>query len=104
MLSPGKGGSAPVYGHVPGHATCHAVSFRREGVKSAGTPLKNPWHGLLRALVQEWADMNCTVTSANNFSGQSGAISRISPVQSAVSVRKSTLDRPFIFPIFHHLN
>ena len=43
--------------------------------------------------------MNCTVTSAKNFSGQSGIISRISPVQSAVSVRKSALDRPFIRPI-----
>jgi hypothetical protein len=51
-------------------ATCHAVSFRRDGVSSAGTPLKTPWHGLLRALVQEWTNMNCTVASANNFSGQ----------------------------------
>jgi hypothetical protein len=51
-------------------ATCHAVSFRRDGVSSAGTPLKTPWHGLLRALVQEWTNMNCTVTSANNFSEQ----------------------------------
>jgi len=66
---------------------------------STRTLLKNSWHGLRRALVQEWTDMNCTVTSANNFSAQSGIISRISPVQSAVSVRKSTLDRPFIFPI-----
>ncbi len=63
------------------------------------TPLKTPWHGLLRALVQEWTNMNCTVTSAKNFSGQSGIISRIYPVQSAVSVRKSIPDRPFIFPI-----
>ena len=43
--------------------------------------------------------MNCTVTSAKKFSGQSGIISRIYPVQSAVSVRKSIPDRPFIFPI-----
>ena len=34
--------------------------------------------------------MNCTVTSANNFSGQSVVISRISPVQLAGSVRKSS--------------
>ena len=43
--------------------------------------------------------MNCTVISANNFSALSWIVSRISPVQSAVSVRKSTLYRPFIFPI-----
>ena len=42
---------------------------------------------------------HCTVISANNFSALSWIISRISPVQSAVSVRKSTLYRPFIFPI-----
>ena len=83
-------------------ATCHAVSFRREvnrvfTVRSARTPLKNSWHGLLRALGQEGTDMNCAITSANNFSGQSAVISRISPVQSAVSVRKPTLNRPFIW-------
>ena len=60
-------------------ATCHAVSFNREEnrvftVQSGGTPVKNPWHGLLRALVQEWTDMNCAITSANNFSGQSAVI------------------------------
>ena len=43
--------------------------------------------------------MNCTVISVNNFSALSWIVSRISPVQSAVSVRKSTLYRPFIFPI-----
>ena len=37
--------------------------------QSARTPLKKPWHGLLRALVQEWTDMNCEITSANNVSG-----------------------------------
>jgi hypothetical protein len=95
----GKGSSCPApSGTANQGATCHAVSFRRDGVESAGTPLKTPWHGLLRALVQEWTNMNCTVTSAKNFSGQSGIISRIYPVQSAVSVRKSTPDRPFIFP------
>ncbi|NDH40006.1 MAG: hypothetical protein EBY45_06230 [Gammaproteobacteria bacterium] len=45
--------------------------------------------------------MNCTVISANDFSALSWIVSRISPVQSAVSVRKSTLYRPFIFPILH---
>lgn len=76
-------------------ATCHAVFFRREEnrvstVQSVGTPLKTPWHGLLRIFVQEWTNMNCAITSANNFSGQSAVIWRIYPVQPAVSVRKST--------------
>ena len=43
--------------------------------------------------------MHCAITSANNFSGQSVVISRISPVQLAGSVRKPTLNRPFTFPI-----
>lgn len=83
-------------------ATCHAVSFRRKRTPkpiSAKTPLKNPRHGLLRALVQEWTDMNCKITSANNVSGPQADISRISTVQLAVSVRKSTSSRPFICPI-----
>lgn len=29
--------------------------------------------------------MNCAITSANNFSGQSAVVSRISPVQPAVA-------------------
>jgi hypothetical protein len=60
---------------------------------------ENSWHGRLRAIDQEWTDMHCAITSANNFSGQSVVISRISPVQSAASLRKSNLNRPFIFPI-----
>ena len=40
--------------------------------------------------------MNCTINSASNFSGLQAGISQISPAQLAVSVRKSTLDRPFI--------
>ena len=99
----GTGSPCPAPPGAPNQgATCHAVSFRRKRTPnptSAKTPLKNPWHGLLRALVQEWADMNCEITSANNFSGLQAGISRISPVQLAVSVRKSTLNRPFIFPI-----
>jgi hypothetical protein len=47
--------------------------------------------------------MNFAITSANNFSGQSVVISRNLPVQSAVSVRKPTLNRPFIFPILKRL-
>lgn len=43
--------------------------------------------------------MNCTINSAGNFSGRQACISQISPVQSAVSVRRSTLDRSFILPI-----
>ena len=43
--------------------------------------------------------MNCVITSANIFSGQSAVTSRIFPVQSAVSVRKPTPDRPFVCPI-----
>ena len=43
--------------------------------------------------------MRCAITSANKLSGQSVVISRISPVQLAVSARKPTLNRPFIFPI-----
>ena len=43
--------------------------------------------------------MNCVITSVNIFSGQSAVTSRIFPVQSAVSVRKSTPDRPFVCPI-----
>ena len=83
-------------------ATCQAVSFRRKRIPnptSAKTPLKKPWHGLLRALVQEWADMNCTINSASNFSGLQAGISPISLVQLAGSVRKFNLNRPFILPI-----
>jgi hypothetical protein len=65
----------------------------------ATTLLKNAWHGRLHAIAQKWMDMHCAITSANNFSGKSVVISRISPVQSAVSVRKPTLNRPFICPI-----
>jgi hypothetical protein len=54
---------------------------------------------VLRLLVQEWTDRNCAIITANNFSGQYTGTSRTSPVQSAVSVRKSTLNRPFICPI-----
>ena len=61
--------------------------------------LRHLRHGRLHAIVQEWTDMHCAITSANNFSGQSVVISRISPVQLAGSVRKSNLNRPFIFPI-----
>ena len=43
--------------------------------------------------------MHYAITSANIFSGQSAVTSRIFPVQPAVSVRKSTPDRPCIFPI-----
>ena len=43
--------------------------------------------------------MNCVITSANIFSGQSGVTSRIFPVQLAGSVRTPTRDRPFICPI-----
>ena len=77
-------------------ATCHAVSFRRKRTPkptSAKTPLKKPWHGLLRALVQKWTDKNCTITSANIFSGQSTVTSRMFPAQSAVSVRKMISER-----------
>ena len=42
--------------------------------------------------------MNCAITSANNFSVQSVVISRFSPVQSTVSVKKVTLNRSFICP------
>ena len=44
-------------------------------------------------------NMHCAITSANNFSGQSVVISRISTVQLGLSVRKSNLNRPFICPI-----
>ena len=40
--------------------------------------------------------MHCATTSANNFSGQSVVISRISPVQLAESVRKSP-EQPVYF-------
>ena len=43
--------------------------------------------------------MNCVITSANIFSGQSAVTSRIFPVRSAVSVRESTPDRPFVCPV-----
>jgi len=65
----------------------------------AKTPLKKPWHGLLRALVQEWTDLNCKITSANNFSGLQAGMSPISPAQLAGSVRKFNLNRPFILPM-----
>ena len=61
--------------------------------------LKNVWHGRLHAITQKWTDMHHAITSANNFSGKSVVISRISPVQLAGSVRKPTLNRPFICPI-----
>ena len=83
-------------------ATCQAASFRRKRIPnptSAKTPLKKPWHGLLRALVQEWADMNCTINSASNFSGLQAGMSPISPAQLTATVRKSTLDTTFILPI-----
>ena len=48
--------------------------------------------------------MNCVITSANIFSGQSAVTSRIFPVQSAVSVRKSTPGRPFMLPILKILH
>ena len=47
------------------------------------------------------ADMNCTINSASNFSGLQAGISQISPAQLAASVRKSTLNRPFISPILY---
>ena len=43
--------------------------------------------------------MNCSINSASNFSGLQAGISQISPAQLAASVRKSTLNRPFIPPI-----
>lgn len=85
-------------------ATCQPVSFRRKRIdnpKSVRTLLKNAWHELLRTLVQEWADMNCSINSASNFSGLQAGISQISPAQLAASVRKSTLNRPFISPILY---
>ena len=85
-------------------ATCHAVSFRRKRTPNptlAKTPLKKPWHGLLRALVQEWADMNCSINSASHFSGLQAGMSPISLVQLTATVRKSTLDRSFILPILY---
>ena len=45
--------------------------------------------------------MNCTINSASNFSGLQAGISQISPAQLAASVRKSTLNRPFISPILN---
>jgi len=78
------------------------TSFCRKRIhspKSARTLLRNAWHGRLHAIVQEWTDMHCAITSANNFSGESVVISRISPVQLAGSVRKPTLNRPFMCPI-----
>ena len=47
--------------------------------------------------------MNCTITSASNFSGLQAGTSPTSPAQLAVTVRKSTLDRPFILPILADL-
>ena len=67
--------------------------------KSVRALLKNVWHGRLHAIAQKSTDMHCAITSANNFLGKSVVISRISPVQSAGSVRKPTLNRPFICPI-----
>jgi len=43
--------------------------------------------------------MNGTINSASHFSGLQAGMSPISLVQLAGSVRKSTLDRPFILPI-----
>ena len=79
-------GTRPPYPIAPGAtlpSTPWAItSFRRTRIhspKSARTLLKNAWHGRLHAIVQEWTDMHCAITSANNFSGQSVVISRISP-------------------------
>ena len=47
--------------------------------------------------------MNCTINSAGSFSGLQAGISQISPAQLAATVRKSTLDRPFICPILQFL-
>ena len=68
-------------------------------VPSLSDTYSSAWQGVLRLLVQEWTDRNCAIITANNFSGQYTGTSRTSPVQSAVSVRKSTLNRPFICPI-----
>ena len=99
----GTGSPCPAPPGAPNQgATCHAVAFRRKRIPtptSATMPLKKPWHGLLRALVQEWADMNCTINSASNFSGLQAGMSPISLVQLAGSVRKFNLNRPFILPI-----
>jgi hypothetical protein len=67
-----KGQEAPARPR-PTRAPPTTLSLCREGnhvltVQSAGTPLKTPWHGLLRNPVQEWTDMNCSTTSANDFS------------------------------------
>ena len=43
--------------------------------------------------------MNGKITLASSFSGLQADISQTSPAQLAASVRKSTLDRPFILPI-----
>ena len=56
----------------------------------------------LKAILNESSchhNMNCAITLANNFSDLQMVISRISPVQLAGPVRKSTLNRPFVFPI-----
>ena len=80
-------------------ATLSLFAGSESNPTSARTPLKKPWHGLLRALVQEWADMNCTINSASHFSGLQAGMSPISLVQLTATVRKSTLDRSFILPI-----
>jgi len=43
--------------------------------------------------------MNGKITLASSFSGLQADISQTSPAQLAASVRKSTLDRPFILTI-----
>ena len=95
--------------HLPGPSWClqpehHQTQclFSQEANSNptlAKTPLKKPWHGLLRALVQEWTDLNCKITSAGNFSGLQAGISQISTPQLATTVRKFTLNRLFILPI-----
>ena len=101
------GCTCPIHPGAPNQgATCHAVSFRRKRIPnptSATTPLKKPWHGLLRALVQQWADMNCSINSASNFSGLQAGMSPIYLVQLAGSVRKYNPDRNFILPILKQL-
>jgi hypothetical protein len=88
MLSPGKGGAAPVYGHALGHATYEHCPEQTllyqlvekhypalvEQLEAQGKSLPIHVHRGFEAYLkcgrlQEWADMNCEITSANNVSG-----------------------------------
>jgi len=84
--------------HPPEHSLAHYL-FSQEPIPQSLISKDATEKRVVRTvacIVQEWTDINCAIISANNFSRQSVVISRISPVQLAGSVRKSS-EHPVYF-------